>query len=310
MRSVHAVLLTALPRARPRACNTDPGVRSAADDHTRVQACVQDAGLHGGELADLVSSALLSRYQSRAVAASRQAARAGSMARLAPHTSLSASSPLADQVPRLRAWNRAAGSCVHCRRPESVTSAELEPGAMRRLARLVRAAATATRTASALGFAETPPSAGLPGLGRFLSLSAAALASGATTCLESATSAPPTTTPHAAPAADNAPTPGSEHASAKWRVYTDVGRDLVAQAGHCVRSWTQLRGVATRRSLCLAPPFAQGKLDDAERYLRHALHEARAGFDAKDAHVAAALNNLAELYRSATSARAPRTVLQ
>jgi hypothetical protein len=31
--------------------------------------------------------------------------------------------------------------------------------------------------------------------------------------------------------------------------------------------------------------------------LRRALLEARAGFEAKDAHVAAALNNLAELYR-------------
>ena len=41
----------------------------------------------------------------------------------------------------------------------------------------------------------------------------------------------------------------------------------------------------------------QGKLDDAERYLRRALQEARAGFDRGDAHVAAALNNLAELHR-------------
>ena len=38
-------------------------------------------------------------------------------------------------------------------------------------------------------------------------------------------------------------------------------------------------------------------MDDAERYLRRALEEARTGFSAGDPHVAAALNNLAELYR-------------
>ena len=47
----------------------------------------------------------------------------------------------------------------------------------------------------------------------------------------------------------------------------------------------------------------QGKLDEAERYLRQALREARLGFDSKDAHVAAALNNLAEVYRCARPVR-------
>ena len=41
----------------------------------------------------------------------------------------------------------------------------------------------------------------------------------------------------------------------------------------------------------------QGNLDEAERYLKQALREARRAFDSKDAHVAAALNNLAEVYR-------------
>ena len=52
---------------------------------------------------------------------------------------------------------------------------------------------------------------------------------------------------------------------------------------------------ALTRSLSLTA--SQGKLADAERYLRRALDEARAGFGPSDSHVAAALNNLAELYR-------------
>ena len=43
-------------------------------------------------------------------------------------------------------------------------------------------------------------------------------------------------------------------------------------------------------------------MDDAERYLRRALEEARTGFSAGDPHVAAALNNLAELYRRVAGA--------
>ena len=58
-------------------------------------------------------------------------------------------------------------------------------------------------------------------------------------------------------------------ATAKWRVFTDIGRDLVSK----------------------------GELNDGERYLRRALVEARAGFGPADAHTAAALNNLAELHR-------------
>eukprot|EP00854_Cymbomonas_tetramitiformis_P014892 gene14892-17605_t len=43
--------------------------------------------------------------------------------------------------------------------------------------------------------------------------------------------------------------------------------------------------------------FGKGKHEEAERYLQRALQEARIGFGEREAHVAAALNNLAELYR-------------
>lgn len=45
-------------------------------------------------------------------------------------------------------------------------------------------------------------------------------------------------------------------------------------------------------------PVLQGDVDRAERYLVRALDEARKGFGAEDGHVAAACNNLAELYRN------------
>ncbi|XP_042501109.1 uncharacterized protein LOC122078960 isoform X2 [Macadamia integrifolia] len=57
--------------------------------------------------------------------------------------------------------------------------------------------------------------------------------------------------------------------TSKWRVYTDNARDL----------------------------FLQGKLDEAERYFKLALQEAKQGFGDRDPHVASACNNLAELYR-------------
>lgn len=57
--------------------------------------------------------------------------------------------------------------------------------------------------------------------------------------------------------------------TSKWRVFTDIGRDY----------------------------FLQGKLEDAERLFLSALQEAKEGFGERDAHVASALNNLAELYR-------------
>lgn len=57
--------------------------------------------------------------------------------------------------------------------------------------------------------------------------------------------------------------------TAKWRVFTDTGRDY----------------------------FLQGKLPEAERLLVSALKEAREGFGEGDPHVASACNNLAELYR-------------
>ena len=41
----------------------------------------------------------------------------------------------------------------------------------------------------------------------------------------------------------------------------------------------------------------QGRRAEAERYLKRALEEARRGFGEGDGHVAAACNNLAELYR-------------
>ncbi|XP_052189057.1 uncharacterized protein LOC127799249 isoform X7 [Diospyros lotus] len=57
--------------------------------------------------------------------------------------------------------------------------------------------------------------------------------------------------------------------TSKWRVFTDKGRDY----------------------------FLQGKLEEAERLFLSALQEAKEGFGEKDAHVASACNNLAELYR-------------
>ena len=65
----------------------------------------------------------------------------------------------------------------------------------------------------------------------------------------------------------NAPT--SNKSTAQWRIYTDIGRGLVQEK----------------------------KLDEARRYLERALVEAKKGFGEDDAHVAAALNNLAELNR-------------
>eukprot|EP00898_Chlorokybus_atmophyticus_P009122 jgi/Chlat1/9210/Chrsp97S08411 len=67
---------------------------------------------------------------------------------------------------------------------------------------------------------------------------------------------------------DQQPAASNSH-TARWRVYTDVGTDL----------------------------FSQGRLGEAERYLTRALQEARDGFGDADPHVAAACNNLAELYR-------------
>eukprot|EP00897_Mesotaenium_endlicherianum_P005604 jgi/Mesen1/5071/ME000252S04183 len=57
--------------------------------------------------------------------------------------------------------------------------------------------------------------------------------------------------------------------TARWRVFTDLGRDL----------------------------FSQGKMGEAERYFRQAIEEAKQGFGADDPHVASSCNNLAELYR-------------
>ncbi|KAK2386393.1 kinesin light chain [Trifolium repens] len=57
--------------------------------------------------------------------------------------------------------------------------------------------------------------------------------------------------------------------TAKWRVFTDKGREL----------------------------FLQEKLDDAERLFVAAIQEAKEGFGEQDPHVASACNNLAELYR-------------
>eukprot|EP00240_Pyramimonas_obovata_P006403 CAMPEP_0118944550 /NCGR_PEP_ID=MMETSP1169-20130426/40524_1 /TAXON_ID=36882 /ORGANISM="Pyramimonas obovata, Strain CCMP722" /LENGTH=311 /DNA_ID=CAMNT_0006890057 /DNA_START=23 /DNA_END=955 /DNA_ORIENTATION=- len=61
----------------------------------------------------------------------------------------------------------------------------------------------------------------------------------------------------------------SNESTAQWRIYTDMGRDF----------------------------FTQGRYLEAERYLTRALKEARKGFGEREAHVAAALNNLGELYR-------------
>lgn len=57
--------------------------------------------------------------------------------------------------------------------------------------------------------------------------------------------------------------------TARWRIYTDMGRDL----------------------------FSQGRLDEAEKYFVRALEEAKQGFGERDPHVASSCNNLGELYR-------------
>ncbi|EPS69849.1 hypothetical protein M569_04914, partial [Genlisea aurea] len=60
----------------------------------------------------------------------------------------------------------------------------------------------------------------------------------------------------------------NEH-TAKWRMFTDSGRDY----------------------------FLQGNIEQAERFFESALQEAREGFGDRDPHVAAACNNLAEIYK-------------
>ncbi|KAK4783111.1 hypothetical protein SAY86_007485 [Trapa natans] len=60
----------------------------------------------------------------------------------------------------------------------------------------------------------------------------------------------------------------NEH-TMKWRIFTDNGRDS----------------------------FSKGKLEEAEKFFLSALKEAKEGFGERDAHVASACNNLAELYR-------------
>ena len=72
-----------------------------------------------------------------------------------------------------------------------------------------------------------------------------------------------------APVAAAYPKTAANKSTAQWRVYTDVARDL----------------------------SSRGDLETAGVYLRRALHEAIAGFGEDDPHVAAARNNLAELYR-------------
>ncbi|KAF8703983.1 hypothetical protein HU200_031464 [Digitaria exilis] len=71
----------------------------------------------------------------------------------------------------------------------------------------------------------------------------------------------------------------NEH-TAKWRIFTDNGRDSFQKAMHacCWKLWR--------------------KLDEAEKLFLAALLEAKEGFGLRDPHVASALNNLAEFYRS------------
>ncbi len=75
-------------------------------------------------------------------------------------------------------------------------------------------------------------------------------------------------TPLDAPIAAAYPTAANK-ATAQWRVYTDIARDLSSRGEH----------------------------EEAGKYLRRALKEAQEGFGEDDPHVAAARNNLAELYR-------------
>jgi tetratricopeptide (TPR) repeat protein len=96
-------------------------------------------------------------------------------------------------------------------------------------------------------------------------LAAAAAAAGGTAWA----AAPPVPAP-LSPAGAPAPAPApSNDATAQWRVFTDVGRDLVRQ----------------------------GRRDEAEAYFVRALEAARRGFGPRDPHVASACQNLAELYR-------------
>ena len=85
----------------------------------------------------------------------------------------------------------------------------------------------------------------------------------------SSTASPPPEPRLDVPIAANYPATSSNKNTAQWRVYTDVARDL----------------------------SARGDLEAAGIYLRRALAEAVAGFGGGDPHVAAARNNLAELYR-------------
>ncbi|KAL0425049.1 UNVERIFIED_CONTAM: hypothetical protein Sradi_1039700 [Sesamum radiatum] len=62
----------------------------------------------------------------------------------------------------------------------------------------------------------------------------------------------------------------NEHTS-KWRIFTDNGRDYFMKAS--------------------------GNVEQAEKFFRSALEEAREGFGERDPHVASACNNLAEFFR-------------
>ncbi|KAK9843048.1 hypothetical protein WJX74_006173 [Apatococcus lobatus] len=68
---------------------------------------------------------------------------------------------------------------------------------------------------------------------------------------------------------DTAAHPSGNEATAKWRVYTNLARDMTREKKH----------------------------DDAERYYKQALAEAKKGFGEEDPHVGAACNNMAEHYR-------------
>ena len=73
----------------------------------------------------------------------------------------------------------------------------------------------------------------------------------------------------AAPLAEALPTNPAHQATAQWRVFTDVGRELVHQ----------------------------GRFKEAESFFLRALEAAKVGFGPEEAHVASACNNLAEFYR-------------
>lgn len=95
------------------------------------------------------------------------------------------------------------------------------------------------------------------------------------------------------------PPPVSNQHTAKWRIYTDMGRELIVQVCVGRRNHIHNTQLCTLSPHAISPscPHPQRRHEDAEPYFRMAMDSAVQGFGPRDGHVASSANNLAELYR-------------